>query len=252
MKNSMEKTGINNSSWFRSWFNSSLYHSLYANRDENEAAGFINTLVTELEPSPGALMLDLGCGKGRHSKQLASKGFDVTGIDLASSSILAAKKHESPSLHFYRHDMRIPFGKNHFDYVFNFFTSFGYFKDPEENNKVVSNISLSLKPGGTLLLDYMNTKYAEEHFVAKEEKEIDGIVYHITRWSDREYFYKKITAGDQSHIEQVAKFGPGDFEHMFSRNGLQVKKIYGDYFLNEYDNKTSLRLILLAEKTTKV
>jgi SAM-dependent methyltransferase len=94
------------------------------------------------------------------------------------------KNMRSTTLRFYRQDMRIPFGKNAFDYVFNFFTSFGYFNDPDDDNKVVRNISTALKPGGLLVMDYINAVYAERRLTASEEKEIDGIVYHIRRWTD--------------------------------------------------------------------
>src|ERR1700752_4887372 len=85
---------INQEEWFKHWFDSSFYHKLYANRDEREAAGFADALMEELCPPPHSKILDLGCGNGRHSKHLASKGFSVTGIDLSSSSIRDAKKHE--------------------------------------------------------------------------------------------------------------------------------------------------------------
>jgi SAM-dependent methyltransferase len=140
----------NNNAWFKNWFDSSFYHQLYANRDEKEAATFIDELINELQPAAHSRMLDLGCGSGRHSKYLASKGFDVTGIDLAASSIRQAKRSETGKLRFYRHDMRIPFGRNAFDNVFNFFTSFGYFDDPSEDHKVVNNIYSALKPGGSI------------------------------------------------------------------------------------------------------
>ena len=175
---------INQEEWFKHWFDSSFYHKLYANRDEKEAAGFVDELLQELNPADHSQMLDLGCGNGRHSKHLASKGFNVTGIDLSAASIRTAKKWESPALSFYRHDMRLPFGNNCFDYVFNFFTSFGYFKNSGEDYKVLNNISASLKPGGILVMDYINTLYAEKRLVPEEKNEIDGIVYHITRWTE--------------------------------------------------------------------
>ena len=141
MKNlSRINAGIN-PSWFKSWFDSSFYHQLYAHRSESEAQGFIDNLIPELQPSPQAKMLDLGCGAGRHSKYLASKGFSVTGLDLAGSSIRQAQRSTNDNLQFYQHDMRIAFGKNYFDYVFNFFTSFGYFDSTEEDHKVIHNIS---------------------------------------------------------------------------------------------------------------
>ena len=73
--------------WFKDWFNSPYYHQLYFNRDDREAAAFIDKLINYLKPVPGSSMLDVACGKGRHSIQLANKGFDVTGIDLSNDSI---------------------------------------------------------------------------------------------------------------------------------------------------------------------
>src|SRR4030095_4321947 len=192
MKHDIENIEVNSSSWFRHWFDSSFYHQLYANRDEQEAASFIDELVNELQPAPDSRMLDLGCGNGRHSKYLASKGFDVIGLDLAATSIRQAKRSETEKLHFYRHDMRVPFGANTFEYVFNFFTSFGYFDDPAEDRKVVSNIYSALKPGGVLVMDYINSVHSEKKLVPAEKKEIDGIIYNITRWTTDTHFFKKI------------------------------------------------------------
>ena len=80
-----------NKPWFKDWFNSPYYHQLYFKRDEAEAKKFINKLIEYLQPAKGSLMLDIACGRGRHSRILAAMGFDVTGIDLAAESIKEAK-----------------------------------------------------------------------------------------------------------------------------------------------------------------
>jgi len=248
-------TKVNNS-WFEKWFDSSFYYKLYANHDDNEAASFIDELLNELQPASGSRMLDLGCGNGRHSKWLASKGFDLTGIDLAASSIRDAKKYESNTLRFYRQDMRVPFGKNAFDYVFNFFTSFGYFDNPEDDNKVVRNIFSALKPGGLLVMDYMNADYAERRLTASEEKEIDGIIYHISKWADEKYIFKKISIEEElfgrplEYTERVKKFSVSDFKQLLKNNGLRLINVFGDYQLNGYDSETSSRIIMIAKKIT--
>ena len=113
--------------WYKDWFNSHYYHLLYQHRDEEEALLFINRLIQYLQPPKGSTMVDVACGKGRHSKALADMGFDVTGIDLSAASIEEAKQDEDEHLHFYQHDMRLPFWINYYHYAFNFFTSFGYF-----------------------------------------------------------------------------------------------------------------------------
>lgn len=245
-----------NNSWFEKWFDSSFYHKLYANRDEKEAAGFIDELLEELQPAPRSRMLDLGCGNGRHSKWLASKGFDVSGIDLAASSIRDAKRYASATLRFYCQDMRVPFGNKAFDYVFNFFTSFGYFNNADDDNKVVRNIVTALKPGGSLVMDYINADYAEKRLTPSEEKEIDGIVYHISRWADEKYIFKKISIDEElfgkplEYTERIKKFSLHDFKELFNNNGLRLTNVSGDYALNGYDSETSPRIIMIAKKFT--
>jgi SAM-dependent methyltransferase len=150
--------------------------------------------------------------------------------------------------------MRKPFGKNNFDFVFSFFTSFGYFNSTEENNTVVKNISRSLRPGGIVLIDYLNVHYAEAHLIAVEEKEIDGILYHINRWSDEKFIHKHISIRDEqqfnsiAYSEQVAKFNVNDFKSFFEKNGLELISVFGNYQLDDYDEQTSERMILTARK----
>lgn len=243
--------------WFKNWFDSPYYHQLYFNRDESEAAAFINKLIEYLKPASRSRMLDVACGKGRHSLQLANKGFDVTGIDLSAYSIQEALKHECENLHFYQHDMRLPFWINYFDYAFNFFTSFGYFQTQRENDNAIRTIAQSLKQQGFFVMDYLNVHYAEDHLVHKSEKEIDGVNFIITKWHDETHFYKKITIEDESmlepvtHTEKVAKFSIGDFTEMFAYQGMQIREVFGDYNFSGYSLKDSPRLIMIAEKNVK-
>jgi len=253
MKNLSRITAGISPSWFKSWFDSSFYHQLYAHRSETEAQRFIDNLIPLLEPSARSKMLDLGCGVGRHSKYLASKGFSVTGLDLAGSSIRQAQRSSGDNLQFYQHDMRVAFGKNYFDYVFNFFTSFGYFDSVDEDQKVVHNISQSLKTGGVLVMDYMNAAYAANNIIPTEVKNIDGIEYHIMRWMDEKHFFKKITidlgsAQPFEFTEKVARLQVPDFQKMFRASKMELQVIYGDYELNAFDIDQSPRLILIAKK----
>jgi cyclopropane fatty-acyl-phospholipid synthase-like methyltransferase len=240
--------------WFKTWFDSSYYHKLYQSHNEAEASVFINALLRHLQPAPGSRMLDLGCGKGRHSKYLAQKGFDVTGLDLSQSSIHEARKWETPTLRFRRHDMRDRLGTGCYDYVFSFFTSFGYFKNRAENEAVVGNMAAALKKNGFVLLDYFNTPYVEKNLVAVEEKEIDGTLFHINRWSSGEFIYKRIALYDANlvqplvYVEKVARFFADDFERFFNVHGLKTVCLFGDYDLSAYRPDYSKRLIVLAKK----
>jgi SAM-dependent methyltransferase len=240
--------------WFKDWFNSPYYHQLYFNRDDREAAAFIDKLIGYLKPVPGSRMLDVACGKGRHSIQLAGKGFDVTGIDLSEDSINEALLSETDSLHFYRHDMRLPFWINYFDYAFNFFTSFGYFKTRREHDNAIRTIAQSLKKDGTFVMDFLNVHYAEDHLVHQSEKQVEDINFIITKWFDETHFFKKITIEDESqeepltYTEKVAKFSLGDFTEMFAYQGLQIQEVFGDYDFGIYDVRKSPRMLMIAKK----
>ncbi|MDI3321751.1 class I SAM-dependent methyltransferase [Pinibacter soli] len=240
--------------WFKDWFNSQYYHQLYFKRDEKEAAEFIHLLIEKLNPPADSLMLDVACGKGRHSKILANHGFDITGIDISPDSIAEAKESEDEHLHFFVQDMRLPFMINYFDYAFNFFTSFGYFKSEREHYNAIRSIAQSLKANGTLIVDYLNVHYAEDHLIHKADKEIDGINFFITKWFDETHFYKKIVVEDDDltepleYTEKVAKFTLGDFNDMFAYYNLQIQEVYGDYHFGAYDVRKSPRLIMIAKK----
>ncbi len=240
--------------WFKDWFNSPYYHQLYFNRDDREAASFIDKLISYLKPAPGSTMLDVACGKGRHSIQLAGKGFDVTGIDLSEDSIHEALQSETASLHFYRHDMRLPFWINYFDYAFNFFTSFGYFKTRREHDNAIRTIAQAIKKDGVFVMDFLNVHYAEDHLIHQSEKEIDGVNFLITKWYDENHFYKKIVVEDEYlkepliYTEKVAKFSLGDFTEMFAYQGLQIQEVFGDYDFGNYDVRRSPRMLMIAKK----
>lgn len=240
--------------WYQDWFSSPFYHKLYFDRDEREASNFIIKLVEHLQPAAGSRMLDVACGKGRHSKILASKGFTVTGIDISFNSIAIARKSEKENLDFFVHDMRLPFWGNYFDYAFNFFTSFGYFKTRREHDDAIRTIAKSLKPGGHFVIDYLNVHFAEQHLVANETRQMGETTYQIHRWDDDSHFYKKITVQDPSlhdpiiYTEKVAKFTLGDFTDMLSFQNMQVQEVFGDYDLSPYHTHEMPRMIIIAKK----
>ena len=240
--------------WYQAWFDSPYYHQLYFNRNELEAAAFVERLTAYLNPAPGSRMLDAGCGLGRHSRMLANHDFNVTGIDLSLHAIREAKSYESESLHFFQHDLRLPFWMNYFHYAFNFFTSFGYFKSERENMNVIRTIASSLQRQGTVVIDYLNVHYAEDNLLHKEEKTIDGTVFYLTRWFDETHFYKRIVIEDESleepleFMEKVAKYTLGDFNDMFSYHKLQLQEVFGDYHFSPYHIRRSPRLLMVAKK----
>lgn len=240
--------------WFDEWFDTPYYHQLYFQRDEQEAAAFIHRLVQFLQPAPGSTMLDVACGKGRHSLQLFQLGFEVTGIDISAQSIAAANQHAQEGLQFYVHDMRQPFWINYFDYAFNFFTSFGYFNTRHEHDAALRSMAQSIKLNGMLVIDYLNVQYAEDHFQPHSDITVGEYHFQVTKWMDDQHFYKKITVSHadfsqpREYTEKVAKFSLQDFTSMLNRHGLAITEVFGDYHLGPYDTRQTPRMIMLAKK----
>jgi SAM-dependent methyltransferase len=244
--------------WYKDWFNSPFYHKLYFERDDKEAETFIRHLIGHLQPAPNSRMLDIACGRGRHSRILSSMGYEVTGIDISPASIEYAKQSENEHLDFFVHDMRLPFWSNYFDYAFNFFTSFGYFRTRREHDDGLRTIVKSLHPDGIFVIDYLNVHFSESHLLPNEVKQIGETNYEIHRWEDELFFYKRITVTDPSlkrpfdNTEKVAKFSLGDFTEMLAFQGMQVKEVFGDYNFSSYDTRKTPRLIIIASSARAI
>lgn len=126
------------------------------NQNMSTELDFINKTLSHLNPPAGSSILEVGCGTGQNSQALASAGFDVTGIDTDAEKISTALDSEQDKLHFFTHDIRLPFFINYFDYAFNLFSNFGFYKTDREHNNAIRTIANSLKPQGILVLDYHN------------------------------------------------------------------------------------------------
>jgi SAM-dependent methyltransferase len=238
--------------WFESWFDSPYYHILYEDRDRDEAQLFIDNLLRFLKPQPHARMLDVACGRGRHAIYLNNMGYDVDAFDLSESNIAYDKQFENEGLRFYRHDMRELFPNGNFDYVFNLFSSFGYFDTDEENRKVIEAHAAALKSGGTLVLDYLNTLLTSSCLKAYEQKVIGDITFHIHKSIAEGSVIKTITFNaegrDREYREKLRLFTLEEFEQLLEACALQIRHVFGNYRLEPFETLTSERLIIIAVK----
>lgn len=238
--------------WFASWFDSPYYHILYQSHDDTEARQFIGRLLQALDLPENARILDLACGKGRHARYLAEKGFDVTGLDISPSNITFARQFEHERLTFFQHDMRLLFRINYFDAILNIFTSFGYFDSDKDHIKTLINVRRGLKPGGLFLLDFFNAHWVQQNMVKHEVKSLDGIEFNLHKTIRDTQIYKRVefTIGDKKFRfrERVRLFSLSDFQSMFKQSGLEIIEIFGDYDLSAFNSEHSRRLILIGQK----
>ena len=245
-----QQSQINNqqSSWFASWFDTPYYHILYKDRNYREAQLFMDNLTHYLNLPEHAKVLDLACGKGRHSIYLNKLGFNVLGVDLSENSIEIANKNANETLHFQIHDMRVPFEEK-YDAVFNLFTSFGYFDNDEDNLKTLIAIKESLSDYGFAVIDFMNVPFVLDNLIAEETKTIDEIEFHIKRYLKDGFIIKEIDFEDKSekfHFEEkVRALTLDDFTKMMEEAGIYLLDTFGDYKLKKYHKNTSERLIMI-------
>ena len=237
--------------WFAEWFDTPYYHILYQNRGEEEAKGFIEALLLKLNLPSGASLLDLACGKGRHSITLNSYGFKVLGVDLSSNSIKKAKLNENPNLSFDVHDMREPVKGRTFDAIFNLFTSFGYFDTHEENKQVCESMAQMLAPGGRLVIDFMNAKKVVSGLVPFEKKRVNDIEFNISREYTGTHIIKTISFSDKSqkysYQEKVQAITQEQFMELL-RPYFDVDFTFGSFDLEDFSLNKSERLILIATR----
>lgn len=238
--------------WFQFWFNSPYYHILYSQRNDEEAEFLIDNLSAYLMPKTDSRILDIACGRGRHSIYLNKKGYDVTGIDLSEQNIKYAQQFEQKNLHFYVHDMRKLSYINYFDIALNLFTSFGYFESENDHIKALVAFKNGLKADGTLVIDYFNTHKITKNLTNQETKVVDGIEFHLHKFVSEGKIIKHINFEHRlksyAFEERVQAFTLGDFERMLDKSGLTIIDKFGNYQLDPFDELKSDRLILVCKK----
>jgi len=237
--------------WFASWFDTSYYHLLYQHRSEDEAKAFIERLVDFLRLQPQTSVLDLACGKGRHARTLHALGLQVLGTDLSSQSIHFAQNSASEGLRFQVHDMRETLPNERFGAVFNLFTSFGYFDDTSDNQRVIDAIAEMLLPNGILVIDFLNAQRVRDTLVASEVAQRGTITFEIQREISHGKVVKQIAFTDQGqrfqYQEQVQLLELADFKKLLQEQ-FQILHTFGDYALNAFEPSSSPRLILIASR----
>ncbi len=245
-------------SWFEEWFDSPLYEKIYANRNREEAALLADLIETIIPNDSYPNILDLGCGRGRHSIALAHRGYRVTGLDLSEEAIqkarrLAGIENLDHKLRFIVGDMREPLNQT-FDAVLNLFTTFGYFLEDSENCKVLTNVRNMLKDDGIFIQDFLNPSYIIKTLVPFEEGRYENLHYQIERSIENGMVLKKIRfTGPELNEpvefnERVKLYNLTWFKNQLSNTGLKLQTTYGEYDGRPYNEEESSRLIMISKK----
>lgn len=216
----------------------------------------VDSIVSLLNIQPGIRVLDLGCGPGRHSLELARRGYHVIGVDRTrkylDDAVEKAKK-EDLNVEFICEDMRTFCRPDTFDVVINMFTSFGYFEDPEEDRHVVTNIYRSLKSGGVLLLETNGKEVLARIFLERNWEEVDGVIVLQERKVSQNWGWmwnRWILLKGNERIEGELShrlYSATEIVSLMKECGFASVDVYGGLDGGPYDH-TARRMVVVARK----
>jgi|SRR3989338_5217491 len=183
-------------------------------------------------------ILDVPCGYGRHSIHLAKRGYNVTGLDINTEHLDAARQRASGSVRFLQRDMR-DIGSDlygHFDAVVNLTLSFGFFGD-DDNIRTAQQFYDALKDGGKLVLhsDVSPEILAGRHYKTQETRTLrDGRQLRIDEWVENERLNGIWTIVDGKDEKQLTPYSvqiysADEFRELFKIVGFSDVKIYGSF-----------------------
>lgn len=239
--------------WYTEAFDA-VYPVVYSHRTVASAAPEAGFAARQTALRATDTLLDLCCGNGRHLAHLTPQVRQSTGLDYSADLLRLARSSVPVKTRLVRGDMRaLPFPPT-FDIVTNFFTSFGYFADDEENLGVIREISRVLKAGGRFFLDYLNPEHVRRHLTARtvrdegpynivEERWIDATQHRVNKKTTVHMSGAPIACSEES----VRLYDEGEMHAMFNRAGLEVDDVFGDY-TGETPACDSARRIFLGHK----
>jgi SAM-dependent methyltransferase len=221
--------------WFETIFDE-RYPELFGPLEGNSEKE-VEEIIGLLALHPGSTVEDLGCGRGRHAIPLARRGFAVTGVDLSEKMLGIARaraRKEGVVVEWVREDMRVFRRPGAFDVCLSLFTSFGYFNDME-NQKVLDNVGMSLREGGTLLLDLRNAEKGLSRLedgdqtieVPSGKLRMSIRFNHSTMRATAEHILVRQDGIRISSTFDVRVYSIGELEAMLGIAGMRVKDVFG-------------------------
>lgn len=251
---------FNDNNWYANVFNDDYLRTLPRSLPR-QTMREVRFIIDKLGIQRGARVLDLCCGAGRHTVELAAKGYDMVGVDLSMFLLkraLDTATKKKLSIKFVHGDMRKLTFRSIFDAVFNVQTSFGYFDDLT-NFKVLQSIYASLKPGGIFLIETVNRDFIMDDMPLRlfwmgdgckvlEESNVESLsgVLKVKR---------SIVLDDNSKppYEQtmsIRLYSTTEMRQLLSRAGFNVLELVGDFSLPDprHFGAYSPHNIFIAEK----
>jgi len=163
--------------WFKDLYNGFRMRRSFGRVSEEKTEKEVDFIYEVLNLHKGARVLDLFCGTGRHSIELAKRGCKPVGIDYNPEYLKLAReqaKEKGVSIEFIQGDVRyVDFGEG-YDGAIIMFNSFGYFSN-KEDRMLLEKVYNALKERGRFLIEIISRDWLLKNFVERKATEIDGI-----------------------------------------------------------------------------
>lgn len=247
--------------WYETYFREDYLEIIEGVLTPEGTEAQVKGIVSLLELEPGARVLDLACGHGRHSIPLANMGFDVTGYDLSEVFLDRARadaESQDASVRWIRGDMReLPF-QDEFDAVINVFTAFGYFEDPEDDLRTLQGIRKALSPGGGFLLETIHRDALPARFQNRgfSRTSTGSLVLRERRWDlardvmDEEVLLIRPDGSRTEYRMAMRMRSLHSYLDLLREAGLEPEAWYGGLDGSSLD-LNSWRLVLVSRKGTE-
>lgn len=235
---------------------SAIEPAIFSSNGIIRASEHIDGLVRLADFNQNMHILDLCCGIGRYTLELARRGFIVTGVDRNSLFLKKAMdkaKEKNLEIEFIREDMRKFRRPGQYDFVLNINTSFGYFEDPEEDKLVLRNMHDSLKEGGRLLIDMASKEIIAGIYCERDWDEFDDLILLQERkvednWNRMAMRWIIIRNGEIKTVNmKVRLFSAEEMRKLMMQCGFSRVDFYGSLEGIPYDHKAK-RMIAIAWK----
>ena len=243
--------------WFEEVFDEDYLRTLPFMRAD-QTLREVEFIADALRVGPGAEILDIACGYGRHAIELVQRGYNVTGLDLSLPLLLRAadeSKRRSLSVNFVHADMREMAFEKQFDGAYSMLTSFGYF-DEDTNLRVAERIGRALKPGARFLLDVVNRDYVVSDLPVRVWWEGTGCVVleevDFNFHTSRIVTHRSIVFEDGRQLEQeisVRAYSLHEIGRLLRQAGFRVMDVSGGLATRgQFFGNVSRSLLIVAEK----
>ena len=215
----------------------------------------VDGVLRILDPAPGARVLDMPCGFGRHSRALARRGFRVTGVDLSEGYLeRAAAAAGGGEVIWERADMRRFRRPGGFDVALNLYSSFGYFEDADDDHLVLANLFASLRPGGQLLMDLTGKEVLARTIQDRSFHEVgDVIILERARildaWSRCETRWTVLRGDEQRERAFTTRlYSAAVLSGALFRAGFRQLRVFGDLSRPAPYDHRARRLVIAARR----